>query len=59
MTRVYKFSFTVECSSDGEPDLNRVEEMIDLNMQDLVMDDMFIDALDEKEAVTIQVEMVK
>jgi hypothetical protein len=59
MTRVYKFSFTVECSGDGEPDLNRVEEMIDLNMQDLVLDDMFIDALDEKEAVTIQVEMVK
>jgi hypothetical protein len=59
MSRTYKFSFTVECSGPGEPDLDRVEEMIDLNMQDLVLDDMFIDALDEKEAVTIQVEMVK
>jgi hypothetical protein len=29
--------------------------MIDLSMQDLVMDDEFIGALDEKEAVTIQV----
>jgi hypothetical protein len=29
--------------------------MIDLTMQELVLDDQFIDALDEKEAVTIQV----
>ena len=29
--------------------------MIDLNMQDLVMDDEFVAALDEKESVTIQV----
>jgi hypothetical protein len=37
----------------------RVEEMIDLTMQDLVFDDEFITALDEKEAVTIQVNLVK
>jgi hypothetical protein len=55
MKRTYRFQFTVECASDGDPDLARVEEMIDLNMQDLVMDDEFIDALDEREAVTIQV----
>jgi hypothetical protein len=30
--------------------------MIDLSMQDLVYDDEFIAALDEKEAVTIQVQ---
>jgi hypothetical protein len=47
--------FEVECHSEGNADMLRVEELIDLNMQDLVMDDMFIDALDEKEAVTIQV----
>lgn len=33
----------------------RVETMIDLAMQDLVYDDEFIQSLDEKEAVTIQV----
>jgi hypothetical protein len=33
--------------------------MIDLSMQDLVFDDEFITALDEKEAVTIQVKLVK
>ncbi len=53
--RSYKFQFEVVCASDGRPDLARVEEMIDLSMQDLVHDDEFIVALDEKEAVTIQV----
>ena len=53
--RVYEYKFTVQCVGTGEPDLARVEEMIDLSMQDLVYDDEFINALDEKEAVTIQV----
>lgn len=53
--RTYKFSFEITCNSPGNPDLARVEEMIDLNMQDLVYDDEFVAALDEKEAVTIQV----
>ena len=53
--RTYEFKFTVECAGSGEPDLARVEDMIDLSMQDLVYDDEFIAALDEKEAVTIQV----
>ena len=53
--RNYEFKFTVECAGAGEPDLSRVEDMIDLSMQDLVYDDEFIAALDEKEAVTIQV----
>jgi uncharacterized protein with PhoU and TrkA domain len=35
--------------------MNKVETMIDLAMQDLVFDDEFIAALDEGEAVTIQV----
>lgn len=56
MSRTYKFIFTIECASSGTPDLSRVEEMIDLNMQDLVYDDEFITALGEKESVTIQVE---
>jgi hypothetical protein len=57
--RTYRFTFEVECSSEGTADLARVEQMIDLNMQDLVYDDDFIAALDEKEAVTIQVNLVK
>ena len=59
MPRTYKFQFTVECMGEGDADLNRVEEMIDLSMQELVHDDEFIQALDEKEAVTIQTILVK
>ena len=53
--RTYKFQFEVVCASEGTPDLDRAESMIDLAMQDLVYDDEFISSLDEKEAVTIQV----
>jgi archaellin len=55
MPRTYEFKFTIECASDGSPDMDRIEQMIDLNMQDLVFDDEFIAALDEKESVSIQV----
>ena len=55
MTRKYEFKFTIECASNGTADMDRVEHMIDLNMQDLVFDDEFIAALDEKESVSIQV----
>ena len=57
--RTYTFTFTVSCQGSGDPDLARVEEMIDLSMQDLVFDDEFVAALDEQEAVTIQVNLVK
>jgi len=53
--RSYTFIFNVECAGDGQPDMHRVEELIDLSMQELVYDDEFVVALDEKEAVTIQV----
>lgn len=53
--REYQFTFTITCASQGEPNLKRVEEMIDLNMQDLVFDDEFVRALDENQSVTIQV----
>ena len=56
MPRTFKFTFTVECAGEGTADLARVEQMIDLSMQDLVYDDEFIVALDEKTSVTIQVE---
>ena len=58
MSRLYTYKFTVECAGDGEPDLARVEQLIDLSMQDLVYDDEFITALDEKESVTIQVQRI-
>ena len=57
--REYQFVFTVVCAGEGKPDMARVEEMIDLSMQDLVFDDEFITALDEKQSVTIQVNLVK
>jgi hypothetical protein len=57
--RTFKFEFEVICAGSGDADLVRVEQMIDLSMQDLVYDDEFVTALDEKEAVTIQVILVK
>ena len=54
--RSYKFIFEVVCAGEGTANLARVEEMIDLSMQDLVYDDEFIVALDEKQSVTIQVQ---
>ncbi len=54
--RTFEFRFTVQCVGEGDADLAQVENMIDLSMQELVMDDEFIAALDEKEAVTIQVQ---
>jgi hypothetical protein len=54
--RTLKFTFTITCTNSGpEIDHKRVEELIDLSMQDLVFDDEFIAALDEQEAVVIQV----
>jgi hypothetical protein len=56
--RKFEFRFTVECVGSGDADLDRVEQLIDLTMQDLVYDDEFVAALDEKEALTIQVSRV-
>ena len=50
MPRPYKFQFEVICASEGTADDVFVESMIDLAMQDLVYDDEFIAALDEKES---------
>ena len=58
MSRTYTFKFTVECAGSGTPDMDKVESMIDLAMQDLVYDDEFIGALDERESVTIQVQQI-
>ena len=54
-TRQFNFKFEVICGGNGTADHEQVERMIDLAMQDLVYDDEFIAALDEKESVTIRV----
>jgi hypothetical protein len=59
MPREINFVFKIICAGEGNADLARVEELVNLNMQDLVMDDIFIEALDEKESVTIQADLVK
>ncbi len=56
--RTMKFQFEITCAGAGTADEAKVESMIDLVMQDLVYDDEFIGALDEKEAVTIQVQRI-
>ena len=53
--RRFTYTLTVECASEGNADLERVEHLLDLHFQDLVMDDQFVNELDEKQAVTIQV----
>jgi hypothetical protein len=54
MRKLY-YTFEVICKGSGSADEGLVENMIDLAMQDLVYDDEFIAALDEKESVTIRV----
>jgi hypothetical protein len=54
MSRKFRFVFEIECASPGTADDQRVEQMLDLALQDLIYDDEFIVALDEKESVTIQ-----
>lgn len=53
--RKYNFKFEIICGGEGSADVPRVEELIDLAMQDLVYDDEFISALDESQSVTIRV----
>jgi hypothetical protein len=52
--RTFRFAFVVECASEGQADTQKVEELLDLALKDLIYDDRFIEALDETEAVTIQ-----
>ena len=54
MSRKFRFVFEVECAGPGEADHARIEELLDLALKDLIYDDEFIVALDEKESVTIQ-----
>ena len=53
--RRFTYTLTVECASEGNADLGAVENLLDLHFQELVMNDSFVNELDEKQAVTIQV----
>lgn len=53
--RKFTYTLTIECASEGNADLEQVENLLDLHFQDLVMDDSFVNELDEKQSVTIQV----
>jgi hypothetical protein len=54
MPRYFNFAFSIECAGEGNADHRRVEELLDLALQELIYDDEFITALDEKTSVTIQ-----
>lgn len=53
--RRFSYTLNIECASEGNADLMAVENLLDLHFQELVMDDKFVNELDEKQAVTIQV----
>ena len=53
--RTFNYRLEVICAGEGTADEARVEQLLDLAFQDLVYDDEFIVALDEKESVTIRV----
>lgn len=53
--RTFTYKLEVICAGNGTIDEAKVEQMLDLAFQDLVYDDEFIAALDEKESVTIRV----
>lgn len=55
MSRTFNYRLEVICAGEGTADEARVEQLLDLAFQDLVYDDEFIVALDEKESVTIRV----
>ena len=53
--RRFTYTLTIECAGEGNANLEKVENLLDLHFQELVMDDNFVKELDEKDAVTIQV----
>ena len=53
--QTYNFKFEVICATAQSPDLAKVEDMLNLAMQDLIFDDKFIEALGEQQSVTIRV----
>lgn len=54
--RTYQYVWRIHCAGQGCADLGRVQELLNLALQDLIYDDHFVAALDEHEAVTIDLE---
>lgn len=52
MSRVFKFSVTIETGGDGNADFGRVEELLALHVQDLLYDEEFVAALDESVSIS-------
>lgn len=53
--RKFEYRLEIILPSEGTADTVRMEQLLDLHFQDLVYDDEFIAALDEKTSVTIRV----
>ena len=53
--RKFTYTLSIECASEGNADLDAIENILDLHFQDVVMDDTFVNELDESQSVTIQV----
>lgn len=53
--RTFKFQFEIVCASDGAADELKMAELIDLAVRGLIDDDEFIQALDEEEAISVDV----
>lgn len=51
----YSFKLDIECHDNSNPDMERVEYLLDLHFQDLLYDEAFVATLKEKHAITIQV----
>lgn len=55
MPRTFRYQFEIVCMGEGNADELKMAELIDLAVRGLIDDDEFIHALDEKEAVSVDV----
>ena len=52
MTRRWEYRVVFEAGGEGAADQARLDELVDLAIKDLIYDDEFIGALDEKVSVS-------
>jgi hypothetical protein len=45
----------IECASDGQANMDLVQQMMGLTMQELIFDDDFVSALGETQSVSVEV----
>ena len=53
--RTFRFSVVIECASDGQANMDLVQQMMGLTMQELIFDDDFVSALGETQSVSVEV----